>query len=111
MLSAYLDFLKLAQGPQAHIEDRVGLDFRQIESPHQFAFRFVLIADDADDFVEIEVGNQISIEHLKTMFDFVQTEARPTLQHNPAMIQPLTQHIPKAQDLWNTDIIQHIHVE
>src|SRR5690606_2863738 len=47
-LLADLELFKLAQRTQAHVEDRLGLNVCQLESPHQFLFRLILLADDAD---------------------------------------------------------------
>jgi hypothetical protein len=52
-----LHFLELAQIAQSHIEDGVGLDLGELEGFHQDGLGLVLVADDLDDLVEIQVGD------------------------------------------------------
>ena len=60
-LLADLDFLELAQGAQAHVEDRLGLHIGQLERCIiSFCFGSSSLADDADHLVDVEIGDQVS---------------------------------------------------
>ncbi len=83
MLGANLHFLKLAQGAQAHIEDRIGLHLGEVEGLHQLGLWLILKTDDADDFIEIEIGDQIAIEHFEAMLDLSQAIAASGAARRP----------------------------
>ena len=55
-----LHFLKPAQIAQPHVEDGVRLHVGKLEALHQDRLRLVLVADDPDDPVEVEIGNEIA---------------------------------------------------
>src|SRR5262249_58995901 len=55
-----LDFLELAQVAQPHVEDGVGLHVGELEGLHQDGLGLILVADDLDDLVEVEVGDEIA---------------------------------------------------
>src|SRR3546814_17856669 len=48
VLFANADLLQLAQGAQAHVENRLSLDVEQLPALHNLRLRIVLRADDAD---------------------------------------------------------------
>src|SRR3546814_4558191 len=54
VLFANDDLLQLAQGAQAHVENRLSLDVAQLPALHHIRLRIVLLADDADHLVEVE---------------------------------------------------------
>ena len=65
MLGADFHFLELAQGAQAHVEDRVGLDLGELERLHQRRLGLILGADDLDDLVEVQIDGEIAFQHLE----------------------------------------------
>src|SRR3546814_19630393 len=59
VLFANDDLLQLAQGAQAHVENRLSLDVAQLPALHHLRLRIVLLADDADHLVEVEeIGSE-----------------------------------------------------
>ena len=69
VLLADLHLFEPAQIAQPHIEDGVGLDVGQLEGLHQHGLRLVLLADDLDDLVEIEIGDEIAAQHFEPVLD------------------------------------------
>ena len=67
VLAPDLHLLELAQGAQPHVEDRLGLHVGELEALHQDGLRLVLVADDADHLVEVEIGDQVAVEHLQPL--------------------------------------------
>ena len=65
VLGLDLDLFELAQRPQPHIEDRLGLHIGQVEPRDHHGLRLILVADDADHLVEIEIGDQASRRALR----------------------------------------------
>ena len=72
LLALDLHFLELAQRPQTHVQNRFGLIVGQLERFHQNRLWLVLGADDLDDFVEIEIGDQVAGQNLQPRFDLRQ---------------------------------------
>ena len=110
-LGADLEFLELAQGAQPHVEDRFGLQVGEREALDQGGLRLVLLADDADDFVEIEIGDEIAAQDFETAVDGGQPEARTAQQDLAAMVQPFEQHLVQRHHLGHAAHRQHVHVE
>src|SRR5262249_2994720 len=96
---------------QAHVEDRIGLDLRELEGPHQDGLWLVLLTDNLDYLVEVEIGDEITAEHFQAVFNFRQTMPGAAQQHLPPVIEPFAQCFGKAEHLWNAAFHQHIHVE
>ena len=61
LLATNLHLLKLSQITQFQIENGVCLNIRQREARHQFRLGFILLANDADNFINIEIGNQVAL--------------------------------------------------
>ena len=98
LLAADLHFLELGQVAQPQVEDRLGLDVGEPELLHQDGLRLVLLADDADDLVDIEVGNQQAIEDVQPLVDAFQPEAEPPLDRVDAERQPVLQQAAQVPD-------------
>ena len=111
VLGLDLDLFELAQRPEPHIEDRLGLHIGQVEPRHHHGLRLILVADDADHLVEIEIGDQEAVEHFEPVLDLLQPVLGAAAQHHLAMIEPLLQHLDKAQHLRDLPLRQHRHVE
>ena len=66
---------------------------------HQHRLRLVLGADDLDDLVEVEIGDQIAAEHFQTVLDLLEPVFRTPQQHVAPMIEPRAQRFGEADDL------------
>ena len=93
MLAPDLELLELAEAAEPHVEDRLGLHVRQLEALHQDRLRLVLGPDDADHLVEVEIGDEVAVEHLEPVADLVEAELRPPQQHLAPVRQPLVEHL------------------
>ena len=71
MLAADFHFLQLAQGAQAHVEDRFGLVVGEPKRLHQLGFRLILGSDDFDHLVEVEINGEIALQHLQARGDLL----------------------------------------
>ena len=91
VLLADLHLLELAQIAQPHVEDGVGLHVGELEGLHQDGLRLVLVADDLDDLVEVEIGDQIAAEHFEPMLDLRQAVVRAPQQHLAPVGEPFAQ--------------------
>ena len=69
-----LDFLffQLAQLPEPHVQNRLGLHVGQLERLHQLLFRLVLLADDLDDFVQVQIRHQKPVQDFQPVLDLFQ---------------------------------------
>ena len=94
-----LHLLELAQVAQPHVEDGVGLHLGQLEGPHQHGLGLVLGADDLDDLVEVEIGDQIAAQHLQPMVDLGQAEIGAAHQHLAPVVEPLAEHLRQPHHL------------
>ncbi len=111
MLALDLDLLELAQRAQPHVEDGLGLHLGELESLHQRGLRLVLLADDFDDLVDVEIDDEVAVEHLEPVVDLGEAELRAADQHHLAVVEPFAQHLPQAQHVRHLAAAQHIHVE
>ena len=109
MLAANFHLFQLAQGAQAEVEDGFGLNIRNAEAGDHHLFRLVFLADDADHFINIEIGDQIAVEQVEALLDLVEAELGAAHHHFAAMLQIGLQHILQAHDLWRA-LVQHVHV-
>jgi hypothetical protein len=96
---------------QAQVQDGVGLHLSQLEALDQLGLGVVLEADDADHLVEVEVGDQVAVQHLQAVLDLLQAELRAPHQDDLAVLQPLLQHVAQRQHARNLAAGQHVHVE
>ena len=111
VLAPDLHLLELAQRAQPHIEDRLGLHVGELERLHQRRLRLVLLADDFDDLVDVEIDDEIAVEHLEPMVDLGEAEFRAADQHLLAMVEPFAQDLAQAQHVRHLPAAQHVHVE
>ena len=102
---------RLAQIAQPHVEDGVGLDVGELEGLHQHRLRLVLVADDLDDLVEVEIGDEIAAEHFEPVLDLAEPVARAPQQHLAPVVEPFAQRLGEADDLGDAAAHQHVHVE
>ena len=111
VLAPDLHLLEFAQSAQAHIEDRFGLHVAQLEGLHQGRLRLVLLADDFDDLVEIEIDDEVAVEHFEPVIDLGEAEFRAADQHHLAMVEPFAQDLAEPEHVRHLAAAQHIHIE
>ena len=111
VLGPDLHLFELAQVAQPHVEDGVGLHVGELEGLHQDGLGLVLVADDLDDLVEVEIGDQEAAEHFEPVVDLRQPMLRAPHQHLAAMVEPFVQDLGQAHDLGDPALGQHVHVE
>ena len=111
VLALELHLLELAQGAQARVEDRVGLQLGELEDAHQLALRLVLLADDLDDPVEVEIDDEEAAQDLEAPLDDAEAVARAADQHVAAMVEPFAQGLGEAEHPRHLAAREHVHVE
>ena len=111
VLLADLDLFQAAQIAQPHVEDGVRLDVGKLEGLHQDRPRLILLADDLDDLVEVEIGDEIAAQNFEPMLDLRQPVARAPQQDVAPMRKPFREHFGQADDLWDAAAHQHVHVQ
>jgi hypothetical protein len=111
VLGADLEFLELAQATQPHVEDGVGLDFRQLERLDQRRLRLVLGADDLDHLVDVQIGDQIAAEHFEPVLDLGLAEVRAAQQHVAQMVEPFAQALGQPDHLRDAALHQHVEIQ
>ncbi len=104
-------FLQLAELPQAHVEDRFGLDVGQLEGLHHLLFRLVLGADDLDDLVQIQIRDQKPVEHLEAVFDLLQTMLGAPDQDFHAVIEERLKRLAQVHDPGRVVGVEHVEVQ
>ena len=111
VLGPDLHFLELAQVAQAHVEDGVGLNVGELEGLDQDGLGLVLVADDLDDLVEVEIGDQQAAQHFEPVVDFRQPMLGAPDQHVAAVVEPFLQDLGEVHHLGHLALGQHVHVE
>ncbi len=111
VLGADFHFLEFPQGTQPHVEDRFGLRVGQLEGRHQLGLRLILLADDPDDLVEIEIGDQVTCEDLEAALDLVEPVTGAAFQNDHAMIEEALQHLAQTHHARRPGRVQHVHVQ
>src|SRR5690606_3064318 len=111
VLSLDLDFLELGQRPQPKVQDGLGLHLREPKPSNELRLRLILETDDPDHLIDVEIGDQVTVEDFEPVLDSPQPELRAPDQHLLAVIQPLPQHIPQRQHVRDLAVRQHVHVE
>ena len=77
----------------------------------QHRLRLVLAADDLDDLVEVEIGDEKAAEHFQPMLDLGEPMARAPQQHVAAMREPFGQRFGEPDHLGDAAADQHVHVQ
>lgn len=111
VLLAQLHFLELAQRLQPHIEDGFGLIVGEREGGDQRRLGVVLLADDADDLIEIEVGNDVAFEHFEAIGDLLKPVLAAADQHDLAVIEPRLERIGKTHDARQRALVEHVQIK
>ena len=111
VLGADLEFLELAQAAQPHVEDRLGLNLRQLERRDQRRLRLILIADDLDHLVDVQKRDQIATEHFEAMLDLLLAVVGAPQQHVAQMVEPFAQAFGEPQHFWDAALHQDVEVQ
>src|SRR4029079_13382470 len=64
-----------------------------------------------DHFVDVEIDDQIAVEHFGAMVDLGETKFRAADQHDFAVIEPFAQSLTQTHDIRHEATAQHVHVE
>ena len=99
LLAADLHFLQAGELLELGIEDVVGLFLAQREACDQRRLRFVLGADDADDFIQVEKRDQQAFQQVQAALDLLQAVLQAAGDRVAAERQPLGQQHPQVLDL------------
>jgi hypothetical protein len=91
LLAADLHLLQARELLELGLQDVVGLRLGQAEARDQRLARLVLGADDADDLVEVEEGDQQAFQQVQALFDLLQAVAHALAHRLQAEFQPLDQ--------------------
>ncbi|HAU40610.1 MAG TPA: hypothetical protein DCW50_01060, partial [Gammaproteobacteria bacterium] len=65
--------------PQLQLQDSLGLRLTQLEPLHQDFLWLFLLTDDLDDGIDIQIGNQQSVEDMQAFNDAVESKLKPPL--------------------------------
>ena len=71
----------------------------------------VLLADDLDQLVEVEIGDQVAVEDLEPPLDLGQPEGRAPHQHLAAMVEEGLQHLAQVHHPRRVVLVEHVEVE
>ena len=132
-LGDQLHLFQAAQGPQAHVENGLGLHFGQLaltrfgrdvilfrRGPHmglapvfshQRALGVGVIADDVDDAIQVQEGDDKPFQHFKPGINLFDPVFGPAPQNLATVVQKGAQDFLKAADLWDLAVDQHVHVQ
>src|SRR2546430_12037017 len=79
-------FRSLRQRLQPQVQDGFGLHLGELEARDQLGLGIVLEADDADHLVEIEIGDEVAVEHLEPVLDLRSEEHTSELQSQSHLV-------------------------
>ena len=110
-LLADFEFLELAQVLQAHVEDGLGLHVGDGEALHQHGLGLILGADDVDDLVEVQIGDEETAEDLQPLLDLGEAVLRAANEHVLLVVEPLDENVLQAEHVGDRALGEHVHVE
>src|SRR5690606_12596219 len=110
-LLAYLKFFELAQRAQPHVENGLGLDIGQFPSRHHDRLRLILFANDADHLVNVQIGDEIAVQNLKSALNLCETVSGAADQHVAAVVEPFLKRFLQREDVRHLAARKHVHVE
>ena len=108
LFAAQLHFLKLAQTAQPHVENRFGLAVGQREFGHHDRFWFILGADDLDNPVKIEIGDDVPAHQFQPVGNLVQPVRRAPHQDVDLCDHPFLQQQFQPQHAGRAPRIEHV---
>ena len=110
LFGADLDFFKAGEVAQAGVQDGFGLCLAEGEGRHEDGARFVFCADDADDFVEVEVGDEQALQDVQALIDRVQAVVQAAAHGFFAVHQPFAQDLSEVFHLRTAVKADHVHL-
>ncbi len=110
-LSIELDFFKLSKLTQFDVQDGICLDVRQPIAIHQLKLGVVFFADDADDFIDIQVSNQQTCQDVQSLINLIQAVIEPANDHTTTHRQPLRQDGFEVFDFRLAIDADHVHID
>ena len=111
VLALDLELLEPAQRAQAHVEDRLGLRVGELERLDHLGLGLVLLADDLDQPVEVEIGDQVAVEDFQPPLDRGQPEGRAPHQHFAPMVEEGLQRLAQVHDPGRVVLVEDVEVE
>ncbi|MNB94408.1 hypothetical protein D3C75_415590 [compost metagenome] len=99
LLGTQLHLFQSRQLTQTGVEDVVGLNLAQGEAFDQFGPWLFLGTDDVDHFIQVEVGNQQTVQQVQATLDLVEAELQATTHGLHPELQPLDQQRPQVFQL------------
>ena len=107
---ADLLFFEAGEVAQAGVQYGFGLGFAEVEGAHEDGARFVFAADDADDFVEVEVDDEQACEDVQAVVDGDETVVQAAAHGVFAVGQPFAEDLPQVFDLRAAIEADHVHL-
>ena len=84
---------------------------RKLKRLNQLFFGFVLKPDNADNLINIQIGNAKPFEDFHAVINFAKAETRAALQNFAAMIEERLNDFAQVHDARRTRRIEHIHIQ
>ena len=97
--------------PQLQLQDSLGLGLTQLEPLHQDFLWFFFLADDLDDGINIQIGNQQSVEDMQAFNDPIESKLKPPLDGRQPKFQPLLESALEIKHFRPAVESDHIHVD
>ena len=107
--------LEPLQGLEPHVENGLRLHVGEAEALHEVFLRIVIaLADDADDLVDVLLGDEQTLEQMRALERFLEVELRAA--HDDLFLEGevLVENVPQGQDLRLRLVIdqrEHVHGE
>ena len=111
LLAPDLHFLELGEIAQAQVEDCFGLDVGQLETLHQHRLWLVFLANDRDDLVDIQIGDQQTIENVQAIVNDLQAMIETLRDRFLAELQPFLEHLDQIEHARPAVQADDIHVD
>ena len=110
LFGADLDFFETGEVAQTGVQDGFGLRLAEGEGCHEDGARLVFCADDADDFVEVEVGDEQALQDVQALIDRVQAVVQAAAHGFFAVHQPFAQDLSEVFHLRTAVKADHVHL-
>uniref|UniRef100_A0A0N4ZJN0 LigA n=1 Tax=Parastrongyloides trichosuri TaxID=131310 RepID=A0A0N4ZJN0_PARTI len=104
-------FFETGQLTQAGVENEVGLKLAQSEGRDQRRLGLLFLADDADDFVQVQEDDAKAFQQVQALLDAGDAPLAAAVQHHAAVIQEGPQALLQTHDARRAGGVQHVHVD
>ena len=91
LFGANLHLLEPGEMAQPEFENVLGLHIGEVEARHQDRLRIVLSSDDGDDLVDVEKGDEPSVQQVEARFDAFESMGDSAADGVGAKLEPLRQ--------------------